>query len=100
MCENAEQDLVGKPLFEFVMYKPRHRACAVTRIETVRRKPLACTLIEFHNDSLLGELTVQLIYELVDDLLNNLDIQGLERHPRIESVAKFRRTGPFNIGRA
>src|SRR5437868_3835271 len=77
-----EEYFVRKRLLDLFVNEPRHWPSAVTRIETVFRQPFAGILGQFYQDTLLRELSVELADKFVDDQLDDVHIERLERHPR------------------
>src|SRR5215203_1998211 len=78
------------------MYQTRHRTRAVSGIETVRSHPFPRRLIQFYDHTFLGKLTIQLVDKFINDKLDHIDIESLERHPGIQTVTKLRRKCAFD----
>ena len=94
--ELAKKDLIRQRLLDLFVNQPRHRPCTVARIKSILRKPLSRRFVESYDHAFLGKLAIQLVDKFVDDQFDDLDVERLERHPRIQTISKLRRERPLD----
>src|SRR6185503_332413 len=92
----AKQDLLRQWLLDLSLDQTSHRPCAQQSIKTTLGQPRARFRRKLDYHFLFTQLLVQFVNKFIDNLLDDLGIQCLERDPRVETIAKLRTKRSLN----
>ena len=94
--ELAEENLVRQRLLDVLLYDTRKRTRAHLFVVPPPGKPIVGLGREFDCDVAIGQLSLELENELLDNLRDNPFWQMTERDHRIETIAELRREEPLD----